>query len=201
MFGLTPAQQATPPLRPYDLRHSGVTWRLNSGVPPTEVAAWATAGPQPRMGETRNLLGRVWDVEGVRSWRFLSQAGINDDRTVRLFHRRSAVFALLTVGAPVVPPVGFEPTHTALEAASAIHRIRALTCLRAHAAQLCPDIVPRIFRIMKVAPLLPARSHPAVRALRRMACSGLTTTRCLARLWPAGVALSKVGGACRGVDH
>jgi integrase len=24
-----------------DLRHSGVTWRLNSGVPPTEVAAWA----------------------------------------------------------------------------------------------------------------------------------------------------------------
>jgi predicted DNA-binding ribbon-helix-helix protein len=27
--------------RPYDLRHSGVTWRLNSGVPPTEVAAWA----------------------------------------------------------------------------------------------------------------------------------------------------------------
>jgi integrase len=27
--------------RPYDLRHSGVTWRLNSGVPATEVAAWA----------------------------------------------------------------------------------------------------------------------------------------------------------------
>ena len=26
---------------PYDLRHSGVTWRLNSGVPPTEIAAWA----------------------------------------------------------------------------------------------------------------------------------------------------------------
>ena len=42
VFGLTPAQQATPLLqRPYDLRHSGVTWRLNSGVPPTEVAAWA----------------------------------------------------------------------------------------------------------------------------------------------------------------
>ena len=41
-FGLTPAQQATPLLkRPDDLRHSGVTWRLNSGVPPTEVAAWA----------------------------------------------------------------------------------------------------------------------------------------------------------------
>lgn len=39
---LTPAQLATPLLRrPYDLRHSGVTWRLNSGVPATEVAAWA----------------------------------------------------------------------------------------------------------------------------------------------------------------
>jgi hypothetical protein len=27
--------------RPYDLRHSGITWRLNFGVPPTEIAAWA----------------------------------------------------------------------------------------------------------------------------------------------------------------
>ncbi len=27
--------------RPYDLRHSGVTRRLNSAVPATEVAAWA----------------------------------------------------------------------------------------------------------------------------------------------------------------
>ena len=26
---------------PYDLHHSGITWRLNSGVPATEVAAWA----------------------------------------------------------------------------------------------------------------------------------------------------------------
>ena len=41
-FGLTPDQATTPLLRhPCDLRHSGVTWRLNSGVPPTEVAAWA----------------------------------------------------------------------------------------------------------------------------------------------------------------
>jgi len=39
---LTPEQLASPLLkRPYDLRHSGVTWRLNSGVPATEVAAWA----------------------------------------------------------------------------------------------------------------------------------------------------------------
>lgn len=27
--------------RPYNLRHSGVPWRLNAGVPPTEIAAWA----------------------------------------------------------------------------------------------------------------------------------------------------------------
>ena len=39
---LTPGQLASPLMkRPYDLRHSGVTWRLNSGVPPAEVAAWA----------------------------------------------------------------------------------------------------------------------------------------------------------------
>jgi integrase len=41
-LALTPAQLGTPLLRrPYDLRHSGITWRLNSGVPPTEIAAWA----------------------------------------------------------------------------------------------------------------------------------------------------------------
>lgn len=39
---LTPEQLASPLMkRPYDLRHSGVTWRLNSGMPATEVAAWA----------------------------------------------------------------------------------------------------------------------------------------------------------------
>jgi hypothetical protein len=46
------------------------------------------------------ILGRVWDEEAVRSWRFLSQAGINDDRAVRPFCQLSAAFALLTVGAP-----------------------------------------------------------------------------------------------------
>jgi integrase len=41
-MALTPGQLATPLMRrPYDLRHSGVTWRLNSRVPATEVAAWA----------------------------------------------------------------------------------------------------------------------------------------------------------------
>jgi integrase len=50
---LTPEQQASPLMkRPYDLRHSGVTWRLNSGVPPTEVAAWA--------GHSVEMLMRVY---------------------------------------------------------------------------------------------------------------------------------------------
>jgi integrase len=48
-----PDQLVTPLLRrPYDLRHSGVTWRLNSGVPPTEVAAWA--------GHSVDVLMRVY---------------------------------------------------------------------------------------------------------------------------------------------
>jgi integrase len=50
---LTPGQLASPLMkRPYDLRHSGVTWRLNSGVPATEVAAWA--------GHSVEVLTRVW---------------------------------------------------------------------------------------------------------------------------------------------
>jgi integrase len=41
-LALTPTQLATPLMRrPYYLRHSGITWRLNSGVPATEIAAWA----------------------------------------------------------------------------------------------------------------------------------------------------------------
>jgi hypothetical protein len=41
-LSLTPTQATSPLLRrPYDLRHSGVTRRLNSGTPATEVAAWA----------------------------------------------------------------------------------------------------------------------------------------------------------------
>jgi hypothetical protein len=59
-LSLTPGQLATPLLRrPYDLRHSGVTWRLNSGVPPTEVAAWA--------GHSVDVLMRVyaWCMTGL----------------------------------------------------------------------------------------------------------------------------------------
>ena len=60
---LTPGQLASPLMkRPYDLRHSGVTWRLNSGVPATEVAAWA--------GHSVEMLTRVYarcvvGLEGV----------------------------------------------------------------------------------------------------------------------------------------
>jgi integrase len=50
---LTPDQLASPLMkRPYDLRHSGITWRLNSGVPATEVAAWA--------GHSVEMLMRVY---------------------------------------------------------------------------------------------------------------------------------------------
>jgi len=50
---LTPEQLATPlTKRPYDLRHSRVTWRPDSGVPATEVAAWA--------GHSVEVLTRVY---------------------------------------------------------------------------------------------------------------------------------------------
>ena len=50
---LTPAQQRSPLMaRPYDLRHAGIVWRLNSGVPPAEVAAWA--------GHSVEMLHRVY---------------------------------------------------------------------------------------------------------------------------------------------
>jgi hypothetical protein len=52
-LALTPGQLATPLMRPpYDLRHSGITWRLNSGVPATEIAAWA--------GHSVEMLMRVY---------------------------------------------------------------------------------------------------------------------------------------------
>jgi hypothetical protein len=38
--------------RPYELRHSGITWRLNSGVPASEIASWA--------GHSVEMLMRVY---------------------------------------------------------------------------------------------------------------------------------------------
>lgn len=41
-LALTPAEEASDlARRPYDLRHAGVSLRLNAGVPPTQVAEWA----------------------------------------------------------------------------------------------------------------------------------------------------------------
>jgi integrase len=38
----TPAQVASPlARRPYDLRHAGISWWLNAGIPATLVAEWA----------------------------------------------------------------------------------------------------------------------------------------------------------------
>ena len=59
-LALTPEQLATPLMRrPYDLRHSGITWRLNSGVPAAEIAAWA--------GHSVEMLMRVY-ARCVAGW-------------------------------------------------------------------------------------------------------------------------------------
>lgn len=75
---LTPQQLASPLMkRPYDLRHSGVTWRLNSGVPATEVAAWA--------GHSVEMLMRVYarcvvGLEGVWIGRMDEALHLEEDR-------------------------------------------------------------------------------------------------------------------------
>jgi integrase len=75
---LTPDQLASPLMkRPYDLRHSGVTWRLNSGVPATEVAAWA--------GHSVEVLTRVYarcvvGLEGVWIGRMDEALHLGEDR-------------------------------------------------------------------------------------------------------------------------
>ena len=75
---LTPGQLESPLMkRPYDLRHSGVTWRLNSGVPATEVAAWA--------GHSVEVLTRVYarcvvGLEGVWIGRMDQALHLEEDR-------------------------------------------------------------------------------------------------------------------------
>ena len=52
-LSLTPEQLSTRLMkRPYDLRHAGITWRLNSGVPAPDVAKWA--------GHSVEVLTRVY---------------------------------------------------------------------------------------------------------------------------------------------
>ena len=48
--------------RPYDPRHSGITWRLDSGVPDAQVAAWA--GHSVEM-LCRVYAGRAQGLEGI----------------------------------------------------------------------------------------------------------------------------------------
>ena len=66
---LTPEQLASPLMkRPYDLRHSGVTWRLNSGVPATEVAAWAGHSVEMLMRDLRAVRGQASRTSGSAAW-------------------------------------------------------------------------------------------------------------------------------------
>ena len=82
--------------RPYDLRHSGVTWRLNSGVPATREAAWARHSVEVLM----HVYARcVTGLEDTGEFRRHARSG-DDSR-----------------GYEVAPPVGFEPTLPAPEGA------------------------------------------------------------------------------------
>lgn len=62
-LSLTEEQQKSPLMaRPYDLRHSGITWRLNSGVPPTQVAEWAGNSPDVLMRVYAHCVTGLEDV-------------------------------------------------------------------------------------------------------------------------------------------
>ena len=63
--------------RPYDLRHSGVTWRLNSSVPATQVAAWAGHSVEVL---TRVYARRVVGLEHVRIGRMDEALHLGEDR-------------------------------------------------------------------------------------------------------------------------
>jgi integrase len=80
-LALTPAQLATPLLRrPYDLRHSGITWRLNSGVPPTEIAAWAGHSVEMLLRVYARCVAGMEDVWIARMDATLRSADDQDDR-------------------------------------------------------------------------------------------------------------------------
>ena len=70
---LTPEQLASPLMkRPCDLRHSGVTWRLNSGVPAASTRgawrAWRTCGsPAWTRHSTQGRASEPGDVLGTES--------------------------------------------------------------------------------------------------------------------------------------
>jgi hypothetical protein len=61
--------------RPYDLRHSGVDWRLNSSVPATEVAAWAGHSVEVLMRVYARCVASLEDVWTARKEASLRPAG------------------------------------------------------------------------------------------------------------------------------
>jgi hypothetical protein len=82
--------------RPYDLRHSGVTWRLNSGVPATEVAAWAGHSVEVLMRVYARCVTGLEDVwisrmDGACAWRQTIGTGEWDDERGRVLGAESGV--------------------------------------------------------------------------------------------------------------
>jgi integrase len=76
-LSLTPDQLATPLMkRPYDLRHAGIVWRLNSGVPAPEVAKWAGHSVEVL---TRTYAGCVVGLDDV--WITRMNAGLRPGET------------------------------------------------------------------------------------------------------------------------
>jgi integrase len=68
--------------RPYDLRHSGATWRLNSGVPATEVAEWAGHSVEVLMRVYARCVTGLADVWIGRMDEALRLAGDRSDTEV-----------------------------------------------------------------------------------------------------------------------
>ncbi len=54
--------------RPYDLRHSGITWRLDSGVPDAQVAAWAGHSVEMLTPRLRGPRRQASKASGSPAW-------------------------------------------------------------------------------------------------------------------------------------
>ena len=75
VLSFTTEQLVTPLMkRPYDLRHAGIVWRLNSGVPAPEVAKWAGHSVEVL---TRIYAGCVVGLDDV--WIARMSAGLRPD--------------------------------------------------------------------------------------------------------------------------
>lgn len=65
-LALIPAEEASDlARRPYDLRHAGVSLRLNAGVPPTQVAEWAGHSVEVLLKIYAKVIGghdHVWEA-------------------------------------------------------------------------------------------------------------------------------------------